>query len=243
MKTWVLFLFAATSSALAFGQEIEKNLKHFTRVVASPRVNVVLIQGEHESIRIRYENLQPGSINAKVTGNTLRIYLNDARKIEPTARAEHRHGSRESLYNGASVTAYVTYRDLERVEIRGNQALTCESLIDTEKFTLCAYGENEITLKSVKAEYFKAKMYGENRLRIASGRTTEQKYLLYGENKIDTERMRSDYSFTRIFGEGSIRINSSDEVLIDAFGEPRIYVDGGAVINRRFVIGTPVIEN
>jgi hypothetical protein len=84
-------------------------------------------------------------------------------------------------------------------------------------------------------------MYGENHLRIRGGRATEQKYLLYGENKIDTKRMRSDYSFTRIFGEGSLRINSSDKVLIDAFGEPRIYVNGGAIVNRRFVIGTPLI--
>ncbi len=80
-------------------------------------------------------------------------------------------------------------------------------------------------------------MYGENRLRIKKGRTIDQKYLLYGENKINTQALRSHYSFARIFGEGSIKINSSHEVLIDAFGEPRIYVDGGAEINRRLVIG------
>ena len=243
MKTFVLFLLAATSLSVALGQEIERNLKHFTRVVASPRVNVVLIHGDHESIRIHYENLRPGVINARVTGNTLRIYLDDARKIEPMVRTEHRYRRKKSIYQGASLTAYVTYRDLERLEIRGNQELICEGPIDADEFTLCAYGENEITLTSVKAEYFKAKMYGENRLRIGMGRTTEQKYVLYGENKIDTKGMRSDYSFTRIFGEGSLRINSSEEVLIDAFGEPRIYVDGGATVNRRLVIGTPVINH
>jgi hypothetical protein len=241
MKTFVLFLLAVTWSSLAPGQEIENNLKHFTRVVASPRVNLVLIHGDRESIRIHYENLPPGLINAKVTGNTLRIYLDDARKIEPSVRTKHGYGRKKSIYEGAVLTAYVTYRDLQRVEIRGNQEVICESPIDAEKFTVCAYGENEITLASVNAEYFKAKMYGENHLRIRNGRATEQKYLLYGENMINTKRMRSDYSFTRIFGEGSLRINSADKVLIDAFGEPRIYVDGGAIVSRRFVIGTPVI--
>ena len=241
MKTLVLFVFIASSSSLVFGQEIEKDLKHFTRVVASPRVNVILTQGDHESVRILYSNLRASAIHAEVKGHTLRIYLDDARKIEPMVRRGHAYANKKSIYDGASLTAYVTYRNIERLEIRGNQELTCEGPIDTEEFTLCAYGENEITLASVKAEYFKAKMYGENRLRIRNGRTIEQRYLLYGENKIDTKAMRSDYSFTRIFGEGSLRINSSEKVLIDAFGEPRIYVDGGAVVNRRLVIGNPVI--
>ena len=56
--------------------------------------------------------------------------------------------------------------------------------------------------------------------------------------------MRSDYIITSIFGEGSLRINSAEEVRIDAFGEPHIYVDGGASINKRLVIGKAnIFEN
>jgi hypothetical protein len=89
----------------------------------------------------------------------------------------------------------------------------------------------------LKTGFFKAKLYGENDLHVGTGRTLELKYLLYGENKIDTKGMRSDYITTSIFGEGSLRVNSAEEVRIDAFGEPRIYVDGGAHINRRLVFG------
>jgi hypothetical protein len=97
-------------------------------------------------------------------------------------------------------------------------------------------------LSDLKTEYFKAKLYGENDLHIKSGKVIEQKYMLYGENKIDTREMRSDYSVTSIFGEGTLKINSSEEVRVDAFGEPKIYVDGGAHVNRRLVFGKAQIS-
>lgn len=235
LKT-LTFILACLSLA-ASAQEIQKELKHFTRVVASPRVNVILEKGDKESIRLIYNNINEDKINIDVTGRTLRIYLDKARKVERMIPRDDQSGNRESMYNGASVTAYVTYKELDMLEIRGDQELTCKDPIESEEFTLRAYGENEIRFASVKTGFFKAKLYGQNDLRIGKGRTLEQKYLLYGENKIDTKGMRSDYIVTSIFGEGSLRVNSAEEVRIDAFGEPRIYVDGGAHINRRLVFG------
>jgi hypothetical protein len=130
------------------------------------------------------------------------------------------------------------------LEIRGNQELTCLDPIESEEFVLRAYGQNEITLHSIKTEYFKAKLYGENDLHVKHGRVIEQKYLLYGENKIDTRDLKSDYIVTSIFGEGSLKIHSSEEVRVDAFGEPSIYVDGGAHVNKRLVFGkASIFEN
>jgi len=220
-------------SAAASAQEITKDLKHFTRVVASPRINVILEKGDHESVRLVYRDVSENDININVSGRTLRIFLDKARKVERMDRQDRRR----TMYEGATITAYVTYKELETLEIRGNQELTCKDAIDTEVFTLRAYGENEINLASLKTGFFKAKLYGQNNLNVQKGRTLEQRYLLYGENKIDTKGMRSDYITTSIFGEGSLRINSAEEVRIDAFGEPHIYVDGGAHINRRLVIG------
>lgn len=232
--TTLLFVCLAASS---FGQEIEKILKPFNGIVASPRINVILEKGNQESVRVIYNNVDPEKINIAVTGKTLRIYLDQARKVERPKRRQHFNDNRETMYEGVSVTAYVTYRDLETIEIRGRQDLTCKDLLEAETFTLRAYGENGIHFSSLRTGFFKAKLYGQNDLQIDKGRTLEQKFLLYGENKIDTKGMRSDYIITSIFGEGSLRIHSAEEVRIDAFGGPRIYVDGGANINRRLVIG------
>lgn len=240
----ILILIFSCCAVSAFGQEIKKELSPFNGIVASPRINVILEKGSKESIRLIYNNVNPEKINIDITGKILRIYLDQARKIEPLKRSQDSHGNRETMYEGVSVTAYVTYQDLETLEIRGNQELTCKDAIEAEKFTLKAYGENEIHFSSLRTGFFKARLYGQNDLQIDKGRSLEQKFILYGENKIDTKGMRSDYIITSIFGEGSLRINSAEEVRIDAFGEPLIYVDGGANINRRLVIGKAnIIEN
>jgi hypothetical protein len=237
MKSSVLLAAAMFICLFASAQEIRKSVKSFDRIIASPRINVILAKGDRESVRLVYSNVAENKINIDVTGKTLRIYLDDARKIEKPATTAGVSRAKTSMYEGASVTAYISFRELNGLEIRGNQELSCNDPIESEAFTLRAYGENEIRLSSLKTDLFKAKLYGENDLRIREGRTLEQKYISYGGNKVDAEGVRSDYIITSMFGEGSLKINSAEEVRIDAFGEPHIHVDGGADINRRLVIG------
>lgn len=242
MKKLLLLLIASGISGLLAGQTIERNLKPFSRIVASPRVHVILSKGEQEFIRLVYHNVAEDKINIDLNRRTLRIYLDRARKIEPMKPGENQYGNRERLYEDASITAYITYKSLEMLEIRGEQELTCNDPIESDHFTLRAYGENEIRLASLTTEYFKARLYGENMLRIRDGRTFEQAYSLYGENKIDNRNFRSDYITTRIFGEGSLKINSTEEVRINAIGEPDIVVDGGAHVYRGVVLGKAYIR-
>lgn len=243
MKNLSLIIVFCLLALGSTAQEIQKELKHFSRIVASPRINLILTKGESETIRLVYNDVNEADINIEVRHKTLRIYLHKARKVEKMDPYHtNEWGSRRSMYHGASITAYVTYKDLESLEIRGNQELTCKDAIETEYFRLRAYGENEITLAGLKTDYFKASLYGQNELKIKKGRVVEQKYKLYGENKIDTRDMRSAFASASIFGEGNMRINTSEELRVDAFGEPRIYVNGGAHINRRLIFGNTVIR-
>jgi hypothetical protein len=241
MRKFSLFALFSLVAYYASGQEIKQDLKHFTRIIASPRVNLILKKGERESIRLVYHDVNESKINIEVHRKTLQIYLDKARKVEKPTRFEDRHGSYRSMYHGVSITAYVTYTELESLEIRGDQELTCHDAIESEEFRLKAYGENEITLASLKTEYFKASLYGQNDLKIKKGKVIEQKYKLYGENKIDTREMKSSFASASIFGEGNVRINSTEEVRIDAFGEPSIHVDGGAHVNKRLIFGSTAI--
>jgi len=233
LLTLVLIL-ALQASAVC--QEIVDDLKPFTRIVASPRINVVLKRGDRESIRLVYRAVTKDKVNINQKGKTLRIFLDRARKVEPTIHTNDGH-SKHGIYEGVSVTAYITYRDLESLEIRGTQELTCLDLIDTKKFVLRAYGENEITFAALKTDFFKVALYGENTLKIKAGKAIEQKYRLFGENKISSQDMKSSYTSTSIFGEAKLHINTSEEVIINAFGEPVIDVDGGAHVNRRLIFG------
>jgi HSP20 family molecular chaperone IbpA len=218
-------------------QEIQHNLKPFDRIISSPRVNVILKKGEKESIRLVYSGVSKNKINIEVHRKTLHIYLDEARKIEKMAHYDNGYRSHNSMYNGVTITAHITYTDLEALEVRGKQELTCLDPITAEEFRLKAYGENEITLASLKTEFFKASLYGENTLKIKKGKVIEQKYKLYGENRIDTREMKSAFASASIFGEGNVKINTTEDVRLDAFGEPSIHVNGGGHVNKRLVIG------
>ncbi len=243
-----LILTAAIALGLSAAQaqnepnEIQKDLRSFSHIVASARVNLVLKKGEKESIRLVYDNVSKSKINIEVTNHTLHIYLDNARKIEKMDPYYDGHGPRHSMYQGVTITAYVTYNYLEGLEIRGNQELTVLDPIDADEFRLKAYGENEIRLTSLTTDFFKATLYGQNILKITNGKVVEQKYKLFGENKIDTREMKSAYASASIFGEGNMAVNTTEEIRVDAFGEPSISVVGGGNVNKRLVFGHAAIH-
>ena len=208
----------------------EYSLGRFTKIIASPHVNVFLKKGNKESIKLVYWNVEPEKMNVVVHGNKLSLYLDNARIIE-----RNRYTNR--LYNDATVTAYVTYVDLTSVEMRGEEELYSEDTIKSRKFKLTAYGESEIRLAGIEAKKFKTSLYGENILKIKSGFSDHQVYRLFGENKIDTRGMKSTSASTRIYGEGKITLNAVKQVVINAFGEPQINVEGTASIAKGIVIG------
>ena len=221
---------------LAMGQEeISRDLKSFSKVIVSPKINLILEKGDQESIRLAYSNVSPDKINIRVQGNTLRIYLDDAKVTEKLERINP--NEKRSIYRDATLTAYVTYKELEHLEIRGNQELTCNGPISAERFTLKAYGENEIRLASVKTDYMRTSLYGENDLKIKGGKAEYQKYKLFGENKIDTQELKSYSATTNSFGESRIKLSTQDQLRVNAFGESQISYNGNADVNKGLIFG------
>jgi hypothetical protein len=226
--------------AVTNAQELTKSLEPFSRIVASPKINLVLKQGSKEEIRITYSNVDESDINVVVKGNTLRVYLKGSRVTEKQERIARHH--KRGVYTDAVVTAHITFATLEHLEIRGNQELTCEDTIQAEKFKLKAYGENHITLASVKSEYMKTQLYGENSLRIKSGKADYQKYKLFGENRIDTRGLKSYATSATIYGESKVRLNSQDALRVNAFGEADVAFLGNADVSKGWIFGRTTIH-
>lgn len=240
IKPLALALFFAATVKTASAQEISKDLKSFSKIVASPRINLILEQGDQEHIRLTYSNVDADKINIKVQGKTLRVYLDDAKVAEKTYKTNS--NGKQSIYHDAVVTAYVTYKDLDHLEIRGNQELTCNGPLKAERFTLKAYGENEIKLASLKTEYLRTSLYGDNDLKITSGKAEYQKYRLFGENKIDTQDLKSFSATTTIFGDSKIKLNTQDNLRVIAFGESEVSYNGDASVNKGWIFGKAQIN-
>jgi len=242
MKKTLITTVMLAMGFLALGQEeVIRKVPAFDKISVSPKINLVLEKGEKESVRIAYSNISPGKINVEVVGNKLRIYLDQARLLDKRERTSDGH-SRISMYDDVTVTAYVTYRFLKELEMRGEETVICESEIDTDKFKLKVYGKTEVSLAALKAHKFKASLYGVNNIKIKSGESTQQVYRLFGENKIDTRGLESTTASARIYGEGRLRMKASEEVRINSFGEPDIDIAGNPHISRGIIVGKAHID-
>jgi hypothetical protein len=235
MKTLVVIALIISASVLTYGQEIQKDLNEFNSIIASPKINLVLKQGSKESIRLVYDRVDREKINIHVSGKKLRIFLDDAQTFEKQEWVNE-HG-KQSIYRDVNITAYVTYVNLNELEIRGDQELTCLDLIRSESFTLKAYGENDITLANLRTADLRVSLYGENKLTIEDGKADYQKYRLFGENKIDTRKLQSNSTVANSYGNSRIRLNADDELRVNAFGESKISYTGPAQLDKGIVIG------
>lgn len=236
-KVQLIVILLISVCAKGFSQETV-DLKEFSGIITSPRVRVVLSRGDKESVRIDYHDIPKERVNVKVSGNKLKIYLDHARITEKQVKITYNNSTtRHGIYEGYYITAYVTYRKLNKLEIRGAEDIRCDDPIETRKFKLKAYGESHIVLSNLKADRFKASLYGENELKITSGTTEHQVYRLFGANQIDTEGLVSQVAKTRIYGEGLVTIKAMDHVRVNALGEPIIQVAGTSYISKGIVIG------
>ncbi len=210
-------------------------LEHFDRISVSPRIALKLTKGSEETVRFEFDQIDPDKINFKVSNKKLTIYLDDARTYERSRRG--RHGRwRESIYKGGRVTAYVTYRTLKKLVMKGEEDVSIPDPIDQASFVLRLYGESDVDIASLQTQDFKAALYGENELTIREGGAASQVYALYGENRIRTENFHCDRTRTTSFGESNLLI-SSDAISVTAFGETQISYVGSADVNRRLILG------
>jgi hypothetical protein len=234
-----LFLTAgAMASMLTISaQSLEKNVGHFNKVVASPKINIILVPGDAESVKINYSGIEESKINVEVKNNTLSIYLDKSRYTEKRQRVR-RDGweGKESIYRDANLTAYVTYRHLEKLVIRGESVADLQGETSNSKFKLSAYGECDITLASLQTDKFKASLYGQNSLRVMAGNVSTQKFKLFGENKVDTKAISGDEITSTTYGQSRLRLNAKDHVKLNTFGESDVSVNGSPELDK-FTLG------
>ncbi|HTF17196.1 MAG TPA: DUF2807 domain-containing protein [Chryseolinea sp.] len=242
LRNLIAAIVVVASASHLSAQEISKPLKSFRKIVVSPRVNLILEKGDQESIRLVYDHVTPDKINIEVNHQTLRIYLDDAKVTERQEQFSVHPTQRRSIYHDVTITAYVTYRDIEHLEVRGNQEITCNSPILAERFTLRAYGENDIKLASVKADYMRTSLFGGNDLYIQGGKAEFQKYKLFGENKIDAQAMKSYSAIANSFGESRLKLATEDNLKVNAFGESEIEYFGDASVNKGLIFGETQIH-
>ena len=237
--------YSATGSCYASKPEagsLEEALQHFEKIRVGPLVNVVLTEGEQEHIRIEYGGISPEKINFGVKGKTLSIYLDDAKYTVKTEEI-YKDGYKQKvpIYRGVQITAYVTYKNLREMEIRGEEKLSCRDSLKAGKFKIRMFGESSVDLAYLDTDQLKVRLYGENSLGIGAGDSKVQKYRLFGENSIDSGGMAGSRIATSSFGENKLDLSANEQIRLLGFGDVKMQYSGDPQL-RKFIIGESHID-
>jgi len=239
MKALLTFVIAVSSFNLfAQNDEITQKLQSFNKVVVSPKIDLVLIPGETESVKIEYSGVDPENIIIDQSGKRLHIYLDHAKIFDIGERRKHHDMfERRERYKFAHVTAYVTFKHLKMIESRGEGVVLCDGKISSKKLKVRTMGNTNARFAYLEAKTIKARMYGENTIKIMDGDAGHLSYKLYGENKIDSRGLVSVTSSTTIYGEGRVSLHATEKVRVNSFGEPSLYVTGSPYISKGIILG------
>ena len=238
MKSFNTFIFTlCLLGSLTNGSaQINSSLEKFDKIVVGPKINLVLSAGEEASIKIEYDKIEEHRINFKIVGQTLRLYLDDARFVEKSVRNKRNWSWNRSMYAGVEVTAYVTYQQLSSLDVRGEQTVDVLDLIDEPTFNLNLYGESTVNIADILCGIFKANIYGDIRLNIEKGNSVEQTFRLYGDCEVNCANFEGDRVKATCFGDSDISLNP-ESLKVTAFGEAVISYSGSPDINKGLVIG------
>lgn len=241
MKKSVLFVVIAFAW-VCFPQTINAqkvtNVKSFDKVIVSPHIEVVLVEGSEESVKIENAKVSENKINIEVEGKTLRLYLDGAKTVTRQERVStDKWKGKRSIYNGTMARATVTYRKLNALSVRGEEIVKCESPIEQEELKLTIYGESKIYFDSIITEDLAVSIYGESYLEIQGGDVGKQVYRAYGESEVNTLEMNNTSTKITAYGESNFRVKVSDRLKVTCYGETEINYTGDPDIDKGIVIG------
>ena len=237
----VLLFLLATFNINA--QEKTYDVKSFEKIIVSPHIEVNLVEGNEESVKIENAKVSEDKINVEVEGKTLRIYLDGAKMVTKSEKVERGNGKwKKSIYTGTMMRATITYKTLKSLSIRGEEIVKAMSPMNQDKLKLAIYGESKVYFNSLTTKELTVSIYGESYLEIESGSVDRQVYRAYGESEVNTTEMDNRSTKITAYGESNFRVNVSDRLKVTCYGETTINYKGDADVDKGIVIGEAEIR-
>ncbi|MGI9547995.1 MAG: head GIN domain-containing protein [Flavobacteriaceae bacterium] len=219
-------------------QEKEIDVASFNSVIISPHIEVTFVEGDREMVTIENSDVPFEKININVEGNTLKVYLDGAKSYTKSKKVKHdNYKEYQQLYRGTQLSLTVTYKNLNKLSVRGEENIRLESPIDQKNFDMTIYGESDVLIKSAVVENLKVVMYGQSYLKIESGEAEYQRYKAYGESEVNALGLANKSAKITAYGESEFRVSVSERLKVTSYGESEINYQGNPSIDKGVVLG------
>ncbi len=240
MKNTILFLAILLFVMQGYSQEKTFKPGHFERVIISPHIEVVFVEGDEETVELMSITESMDKFNVDLKNKKLHLYLDDAKIADSR---DYNWDSTDGPYKGTVAKVVVTYKKIISADLRGEEAIEFSSQINQDNFKLSIYGETNISMSEVNLNELKVNIYGESELLILEGTVKDQKITAYGESEVDASNVISSTTKITSYGEGLYELNVSDDLKIVSFGESEIIYSGDPNLNKKLILGESTIRH
>lgn len=189
-----------------------RDVSGFHKVLFSGVGNLIITQGEKESLEIEADNNIIPLIETEVLRERLIISFKKGYNFIPTSR----------------IKFYLTVKDLNEISLSGAGDINCDDL-NTEELEFEVNGAGDIEF-NITADRVEVTLSGAGDIAL-SGQVNSQDITLTGAGKYDGTNLKSKTCSVTVSGAGSATINVSEELDVDINGVGNVYY-----------MGTPRIE-
>lgn len=202
----------------------DRDVSGFNKVSVSGSGNIYIEQGDMESLTIEAEDNIISLIEAKVSGNTLKIGLKTGASISFTKDIKY----------------HLKVKELESILGSGSGGIYCEAL-ETDSLLIKTSGSRKVEISNLKTKNINIDSSGSGDITL-SGSTNSQKIETSGSVKYFGEELISRICVIDSSGSGDLVVNVSDSLDINASGSVKITYIGSPDINQR-ISGTASINS
>jgi hypothetical protein len=220
---FVLFAFIFGGCGFNFNIDIEqgsgnvvtetRQVSNFERLSLSGLGDVVLTQGNEESLQIEAEDNVIANIKSEVRNGTLYITY-----------------ERKSLLPTKPIKFFLAMREVRGLETLGVSNLRSDQ-IKTDRLNITISGTGSINILNLEADQVTTNISGAGNFE-AEGQVRDQKVTLSGAGNYDGEDLLSKSGDVTITGLGRVSIWATDQLDVTISGTGDVYYFGSPNINK-----------
>lgn len=234
---YILVTVLLTLCQCVFAQQ-KTTVESFDKVMISPHIQVSFVEGNEESVTILEQKVTDDKIKIKASNGKLRVYLDGAKETTKQVKVkENGVKVKRPLYRGKQLSILVTYKTLNEISVRGEEAARFESRIKAEDFQVTIYGESDVVFEDVKIQNFDLDIIGNSEFKIIKGKVDYLNVKVIGEAVVYLDDVKNRKSKLKAVGEAEFRVNTSELVKFSAVGEAELYYKGNPEIDKGLSLG------
>jgi hypothetical protein len=194
-----------------------RQVSDFNRVSMGGSGELILTQGDIESLEVEAEdNIMP-YIKTEVSGRTLRLRIDSkVRSISTTRRIRYT----------------LTVKELVGLDLSGSGRVDAGS-IDTDRLEVDMSGSGELRVGELTAESFKLKLSGSGEAEVVTGEIVEQDIAISGSGNYRAGKLRSQAATVQISGSGDAVVWAAEQLEVEISGSGTVEYYGRPAVSQK----------